>query len=112
VIVVDVYEFDFTTSIVQKNNILGMVDNAHMAIADQTPDRPRDWRCLALVEQHNTAVDFFKTGISINRAALDSPKKWPDFMGKVRLNSLKAVRDLTLRLRVRPPQIRTKVGGP
>jgi hypothetical protein len=110
VIVVDIYEFDFTISIVQTNNILGMVDNAHMAFADQSINGPRDSRCLSLVEQHNTAVDFFKTGISVDRDTLDSPRKWPDFMGKVHIALLEGVCRLTLRLR--QTQIRTKAGGP
>jgi hypothetical protein len=68
----------------QMNNILGMIDNAHMALADQSPQVRHDLACRRLVAQHNTAVDFFKTGQSVDRRELISPPKWPDFMGKVR----------------------------
>ncbi|BEI83326.1 hypothetical protein CcaverHIS002_0311940 [Cutaneotrichosporon cavernicola] len=60
------------------NDILGKVDNAHLANSDcYTPFHPF---CLKL-------VDFAKTG---QPAELDPdlvPDRWPDFMGKVSVNS-------------------------
>ncbi|AFR96691.2 RNA-dependent RNA polymerase 1 [Cryptococcus neoformans C23] len=62
------------------NDVLGQVDNCHLALSDMYT--PFDPRCLHLSEIHSTAVDFAKTG---QAAALDPslrPKEWPDFMDK------------------------------
>lgn len=64
------------------NNILGIVCNAHMALADESPDGPYDPACLVLAAKASQAVDFSKTGVPVER---DFPRaeSYPDYMGKV-----------------------------
>ncbi|KAL1413347.1 hypothetical protein Q8F55_001106 [Vanrija albida] len=62
------------------NDVLGQVDNAHLAQADiNDPSHPT---CLDLAEIHSTAVDFAKTGKAALLPKEYSPERWPDFMGK------------------------------
>ncbi|KAK4685416.1 RNA-dependent RNA polymerase, partial [Tremellales sp. Uapishka_1] len=64
------------------NDVLGQVDNNHLALCDSSVHGPFDPRCMKLSEIHSTAVDFAKTG---QAAILDPelrPKDWPDFMDK------------------------------
>ncbi|ODN90833.1 RNA-dependent RNA polymerase 1 [Cryptococcus wingfieldii CBS 7118] len=64
------------------NDVLGQVDNCHLALSDYFT--PFDPRCLHLSEVHSVicSVDFAKTG---QAAMLDPslrPQEWPDFMDK------------------------------
>ncbi|RXK35060.1 hypothetical protein M231_07680 [Tremella mesenterica] len=64
------------------NDVLGQVDNCHLARSDWEDKGPFHPDCLELSEIHSTAVDFPKTG---QAAILDPsmrPKLWPDFMDK------------------------------
>ncbi|EIW68226.1 hypothetical protein TREMEDRAFT_74213 [Tremella mesenterica DSM 1558] len=65
-----------------QNDVLGQVDNCHLARSDWEDKGPFHPDCLELSEIHSTAVDFPKTG---QAAILDPsmrPKLWPDFMDK------------------------------
>ena len=62
---------------------LGYICNSHMVIADQKPEGVFSEPCLKLAQMASTAVDFSKTGVSINMA--DFPNDFdrrmrPDFM--------------------------------
>jgi RNA-dependent RNA polymerase len=59
---------------------LGIIANAHLAIADDSPQKANDERCLKLAKMHSTAVDFAKTGVSDVIPKELKPKRYPDFM--------------------------------
>lgn len=64
------------------DDILGQVDNAHLAWSDRIS--PYSEVCLELSKIHSTAVDFAKTGIA---ALFDGDlrvRDWPDFMDEVK----------------------------
>eukprot|EP00026_Physarum_polycephalum_P000560 Phypoly_transcript_00561.p1 GENE.Phypoly_transcript_00561~~Phypoly_transcript_00561.p1 ORF type:complete len:1059 (+),score=104.59 Phypoly_transcript_00561:1178-4354(+) len=68
-----------------KNDILGMVANTHLAIADSSPLGPNDPKCLQLTELHSIAVDYPKTGVPAKMAQhlfVDARQGYPDFMEK------------------------------
>lgn len=48
-----------------KNNLLGMISNRHLLIADQEKDGVFNPKCLKLAQMASTAVDFPKTGIKV-----------------------------------------------
>jgi len=61
------------------NDLLGMIWNAHMALADEfSPSHPE---CIQLASLASQAVDFSKTGIPVERD-FTRPSAYPDFMGK------------------------------
>ena len=61
------------------NDILGMICNAHLALADEFgPSHPD---CIQLAALASQAVDFSKTGIPVDRDFV-RPDAYPDFMGK------------------------------
>ena len=62
------------------NDNLGMIANAHLALADESPAKANDERCLKLARMHSTAVDFSKTGVSEAIPKELKPKTYPDFM--------------------------------
>lgn len=64
------------------NDNLGMIANAHLALADESPQKAYDERCLKLARMHSTAVDFSKTGVSEAISKELKPKAYPDFMEK------------------------------
>lgn len=64
------------------NDTLGIIDNSHLAFADQEPDMARSHKCLQLAELHATAVDFSKTGVAAEIPLELHPKRYPDFMEK------------------------------
>ena len=64
-----------------KNDLLGRVCNAHMALADQ--GSPSDPICLELAELASQAVDFPKTGVPVEQSQLPLIGEYPDYMGKV-----------------------------
>ncbi|KAI9207883.1 RNA dependent RNA polymerase-domain-containing protein [Polychytrium aggregatum] len=65
-----------------RNDNLGRIANAHVAVADQNPVGALCQDCIELAELHSTAVDFGKTGVpAIVRKSL-LPQKYPDFMSK------------------------------
>jgi RNA-dependent RNA polymerase len=67
--------FDFVNT-----DNLGIIANAHLALADESPQKALDSRCVRLAQMHSTAVDFAKTGVS-NQIPKDlKPKRYPDFM--------------------------------
>uniref|UniRef100_A0A6A7G3N6 RNA-dependent RNA polymerase n=2 Tax=Hirondellea gigas TaxID=1518452 RepID=A0A6A7G3N6_9CRUS len=65
-----------------KNDLLGVIANAHLAQADVSEDGPSSEACLMLANLHSIAVDFPKTGVP---AKLDKgliPVTYPDFLQK------------------------------
>lgn len=65
-----------------KNDMLGRVCNAHMALSDQfSPSHPD---CLDLAKLASQAVDFSKTGVAVRYTQIPRIEEYPDFMGKVR----------------------------
>lgn len=66
-----------------KNDVLGRVCNAHMALADL--HGPSDFQCRELASLASQAVDFSKTGVAVQQSEIPRLEEYPDFMGKVRL---------------------------
>ncbi|WVQ95053.1 hypothetical protein IAU59_002145 [Kwoniella sp. CBS 9459] len=71
------------------NDVLGQVDNTHLALSDYCDKGPFDEQCLHLSEVHSVShefipvsVDFAKTGIPAELDYRIRPRKWPDFMDK------------------------------
>lgn len=64
-----------------KNDVLGRVCNAHLALADQLS--PSDEQCLTLARLASQAVDFTKTGVAVHQFEIPRVDEYPDFMGKV-----------------------------
>ncbi|WVN86300.1 uncharacterized protein L203_101463 [Cryptococcus depauperatus CBS 7841] len=65
------------------NDVLGQVDNCHLALSDMFT--PFDPRCLHLSEIHSVSyksVDFAKTGQAATLDPSLRPREWPDFMDK------------------------------
>ncbi|KAF8245194.1 RdRP-domain-containing protein [Wilcoxina mikolae CBS 423.85] len=50
-----------------ENNLLGLISNRHLVIADQKDEGIFHPHCLKLAEMASTAVDFPKTGHKVNR---------------------------------------------
>lgn len=44
------------------SDVLGKIDNSHLAFADRSPKMANDEICLLLSELHSKAVDFVKHG--------------------------------------------------
>ncbi|ORY35716.1 RNA dependent RNA polymerase-domain-containing protein [Naematelia encephala] len=62
------------------NDVLGQVDNCHLAKCDI--GSPFDNDCIELSKTHSIAVDFPKTGHAATLEPRLRPKEWPDFMDK------------------------------
>ncbi|RUS27038.1 RNA dependent RNA polymerase-domain-containing protein [Jimgerdemannia flammicorona] len=65
-----------------KNDNLGMIANAHLALADQSPLGALEGHCLRLAGLHSVAVDFPKTGIPAIFERECRATAFPDFMEK------------------------------
>ncbi|ORY60531.1 RNA dependent RNA polymerase-domain-containing protein [Pseudomassariella vexata] len=65
-----------------KNDSLGTIANAHLAMSDCSPQGPKDERCLKLARLHSNAVDYVKTGNPAHITAKLLPVKYPHFMEK------------------------------
>ena len=61
---------------------LGVIDNAHKALADQENDGVESKFCLYLAEIHSLAVDAPKTGKWPKMPSIGKTKACPDFMMK------------------------------
>ncbi|OCF31540.1 RNA-dependent RNA polymerase 1 [Kwoniella heveanensis BCC8398] len=68
------------------NDVLGQVDNTHLALSDACPAGPFDPQCLHLSEVHSVICLILMThGTAGIPAELDyriRPREWPDFMDK------------------------------
>jgi hypothetical protein len=66
-----------------ENDQLGRIANAHVAIADNSPQGVKDPRCIELAKLFSLAVDFPKTGI-VAQLKPEHVKdlRYPDFMEK------------------------------
>jgi len=64
------------------NDRLGIIANAHLALADSEEDGIFADKCLRLAELHSEAVDFPKTGHFPSVEMELRPTKYPDFMKK------------------------------
>ena len=65
-----------------RSDQLGVIDNAHKALADQEEGGVESKICLHLAEVHSIAVDAPKTGLWPNMRGMKPVKKCPDFMMK------------------------------
>ncbi|KAK9070723.1 hypothetical protein SSX86_011125 [Deinandra increscens subsp. villosa] len=83
----DLIDF-FTRNMV--NDSLGTICNAHVVHADMSDDGALDEKCIKLAELAATAVDFPKTGKTVNMPPQLRPKLYPDFMGKEDFQSYKS----------------------
>ncbi|CAD8125247.1 unnamed protein product [Paramecium sonneborni] len=63
-------------------DVLGKIDNSHLAFADSSIDYAKDSKCLRLAELHSTAVDYVKHGNKVYIPQDLISKRWPDFMEK------------------------------
>ena len=75
------------------SDVLGKIDNSHLAIADKSPKMANDETCLILSELHSKAVDFVKHGEQVNLDITLIAKgnlnnfyilEWPDYMEKTK----------------------------
>ncbi|XP_061186419.1 LOW QUALITY PROTEIN: uncharacterized protein LOC133194482 [Saccostrea echinata] len=66
-----------------KNDNLGIIANAHLAMADSEQEGIFSVSCLELAQKHSDAVDFPKTGIFAQMDTDIRPQKYPDFMMKI-----------------------------
>jgi len=64
------------------NDILGRIDNSHLALADVSEDLANSKECIALAELHGIAVDFAKTGVCPSTENIKFARYWPDYMEK------------------------------
>lgn len=48
------------------SDVLGKIDNSHLAIADFSEEKAFDERCTQLAELHGDAVDFVKHGRAVH----------------------------------------------
>ena len=62
------------------NDVLGKIDNSHLALADESAEMARSKDCLLLAEIHAVAVDYAKTGVCPSLTQYPAAKLWPDFM--------------------------------
>ena len=65
-----------------RNDILGVICNSHLAIADSSELGANDPRCLQLAKLQSTAVDYPKTGHPAKMNRDHHPPTYPDFMEK------------------------------
>ena len=66
---------------------LGRLANAHVAISDNSPLGVKDPLCIELAKQFSLAVDFAKTGVIAQMPSGIRKLRYPDFMGKGKLDS-------------------------
>jgi RNA-dependent RNA polymerase len=71
--------FEFFTDYIENDN-LGVIANAHLAIADDSRHGAFDERCLKLAALHSVAVDYPKTGVKAKMDANLRVDVMPDFM--------------------------------
>ncbi|XP_002734181.1 uncharacterized protein LOC100373859 [Saccoglossus kowalevskii] len=71
----------FVTEYIQ-NDCLGLMANAHLAMADQQSDGIFSDMCLNICKLLSEAVDFAKTGNCPTLDKNQQPNTYPDFMGK------------------------------
>ncbi|WWC93489.1 hypothetical protein V866_000324 [Kwoniella sp. B9012] len=68
------------------NDVLGQVDNCHLALSDKLTPFHEDCLQLSDIHSHNyvipDSVDFAKTGIAATLPFRLRPREWPDFMDK------------------------------
>lgn len=74
-----IHEVSFLCSYIA-NDMIGIISNAHLAWADQSGLISE--KCLALVDKASKALDFAKTGHSVDLHPNEKPEKFPDFMEK------------------------------
>jgi hypothetical protein len=75
---------DFFVKFIETDQ-LGRIANAHVAISDQSKDGVKDPQCIKLAELFSLAVDFPKHGSLVTIPPEIKSIKYPDFMGKTRL---------------------------
>ncbi|KAK8016274.1 hypothetical protein PG993_014463 [Apiospora rasikravindrae] len=73
-----------------KNDSLGAIAHAHVAMADRLPNGPKSDACIELAKLHSNAVDYVKTGRKAHLNSKLRPKSWPHFMGKPEKKSYKS----------------------
>jgi len=64
------------------NDVLGKIDNSHLALADASEKLANDPKCLILSELHAIAVDYAKTRVIPSTKGIELPKLYPDYMEK------------------------------
>ncbi len=66
-----------------RNDQLGRIANAHLALSDQSPEGVKDKKCVHLAKLFSLAVDFPKTGIVAQLPQeISKNLTYPDFMEK------------------------------
>eukprot|EP00897_Mesotaenium_endlicherianum_P007617 jgi/Mesen1/6884/ME000353S05912 len=75
---------DFPATYVElmRNVQLGMLANAHLALADEKPEGAMDRDCIELAELSSQAVDSTSTGTAVQLPRRLLPAEYPDFMQK------------------------------
>ncbi|XP_077519918.1 uncharacterized protein LOC144129692 [Amblyomma americanum] len=65
-----------------KNDNVGVMSNAHLAMADKLKDGVFSKQCLSIAAKISTCLDFAKTGVAAGLEKHERPREYPDFMAK------------------------------
>ncbi|XP_077504400.1 uncharacterized protein LOC144114492 [Amblyomma americanum] len=65
-----------------KNDNVGVMSNAHLAMADKLKDGVFSKQCLSIAAKISTCLDFAKTGVAAVLEKHERPREYPDFMAK------------------------------
>ncbi|XP_077519919.1 uncharacterized protein LOC144129693 [Amblyomma americanum] len=65
-----------------KNDNVGVMSNAHLAMADKLKDGVFSKQCLYIAAKITTCLDFAKTGVAAVLEKHERPREYPDFMAK------------------------------
>ncbi|XP_077503516.1 uncharacterized protein LOC144113972 [Amblyomma americanum] len=65
-----------------KNDNVGVMSNAHLAVADKLEDGVFSEECLSIATKISTCLDFAKTGVAAALEKHERPQEYPDFMEK------------------------------
>ncbi|KAL3170026.1 hypothetical protein MRX96_015098 [Rhipicephalus microplus] len=64
------------------NDNVGVMSNAHLALADKLEDGVFSKPCLSVAKKISTCLDFAKTGVPALLERNEKPEEYPDFMDK------------------------------
>ncbi|KAK8768892.1 hypothetical protein V5799_014649 [Amblyomma americanum] len=65
-----------------KDDNVGVMSNAHLALADKLKDGVFSKQCLSIAAKISTCLDFAKTGVAAVLEKHERPREYTDFMAK------------------------------
>ncbi|KAF7304518.1 RNA-dependent RNA polymerase [Mycena chlorophos] len=84
-----------------KGDVLGMISNCHQAVSDYLG--PHSDQCLRLAQKCSDAVDFAKSGVTVNLEQELRQIRFPDYMDKPATESYASTRVLGMMYRLIEP---------